>query len=159
MFSSESFCLMGCSCVACGMYIIDHCLLRISLFQQKVIWCYVIRNDHLFLICMSKGNSLFAVYTAHGFCKFQVTYMGLCIHMALWKSVQSMQYNYRKVDTLYSDSISNHPTHVHNYIPQATIQSFVCQSEVMLNKYVMFFGRCYKVGRWGITSRYNLLRF
>ena len=29
----------------------------------------------------------------------------------------------------------------------------------MLNKYVMFFGRCHKVGRWGITSRYNLLRF
>ena len=35
----------------------------------------------------------------------------------------------------------------------------VSKSEVMLNKYLMFFERCHKVGRRGITSRYNTLRF
>ena len=29
----------------------------------------------------------------------------------------------------------------------------------LLNKYIMFFGRCHKMGRRGITSRYNILRF
>ena len=49
--------------------------------------------------------------------------------------------------------------HMVDFLVRHNISKWIPKSEVMLNKYVMFFGRNHQVDTQGIASRYYLLRF